>query len=244
MSIRLDGKRVLVTGGTRGIGRSLSLAFADAGADLVACGRSDREAARSLAEELEGRGGNHHVLHADVSSPEQVDTLLDECRTRLGGLDVLVSNAGAISHVPFSELTLDEWRRVIDTNLTAAYLLVSRALPLLSEGGSIVLVGSRSAQAGIPLRAHYTASKAGLVGLSRSLAKELGPQGIRVNVVAPGVIETADKPLNEEIRARYERLTALGRLGQGEEVAGPVLFLASSLSAYMTGETLHVDGGI
>lgn len=244
MSMRLDGRRVLVTGGTRGIGRSLSLAFADAGANLVACGRSDQAAAQSLAEELKGRGGDHHVVHADVSEPEQIDALLNECRTRLGGLDVLVSNAGAISHVPIAELTLDEWRRVIDTNLTAAYLLVSRALPLLSEGASIILVGSRSAQVGIPLRAHYTASKAGLIGLSRSLAKELGPQGIRVNVVAPGVIETADKPLTEEIRARYEQLTALGRLGRGEEIAGPVLFLASSLSAYMTGETLHIDGGI
>jgi 3-oxoacyl-[acyl-carrier protein] reductase len=244
MSIRLDGKRVLVTGGTRGIGRSLVLAFAEAGAQVVTCGRTDSEEARSLAKELAGIGGDHHVLQADVSVPEQVDALVEQCRTLVGGLDALVSNAGAISHVPFAELGQDEWHRVIDTNLTAAFLLVQRALPVLAEPSSVILVGSRSAQAGIPLRAHYTASKAGLVGLARSLAKELGPRRVRVNVVAPGVIETDDKPLTDDIRQRYERLTALGRLGRGAEVAGPVLFLASDLSAYVTGETVHVDGGI
>ncbi|MGW2425636.1 SDR family NAD(P)-dependent oxidoreductase [Streptomyces sp. NPDC001709] len=240
----LDGKRVLITGGTRGIGRDLALEFADAGARLVVCGRSDDRAAQDLAKELAERGGEHHVTLADVTVPEQVDTLLDECRTRLGGLDALVSNAGAISHVPFAELAHEEWHRVIDTNLTAAYLLTSRALPLLQPGASVVFVGSRSAQAGIPLRAHYTAAKAGLVGLARSLAKELGTRGVRVNVVAPGVIETADKPLTDEIRGRYQQLTALGRIGRGAEVAGPVLFLASGLSTYVTGETLNVDGGI
>lgn len=244
MSIRLDGKRVLVTGGTGGIGRGLSHAFAGAGAGLVTCGRSNEEAAESMSRELKEIGGEHHVVLADVTRPDQVDTLLEECRTRLGGLDVLVSNAGAISHVPFGELPLEEWKRVLDTNLTAAYLLISKALPLLSDGASIVLIGSRVATVGIPLRAHYTASKSALIGLARSLAKELGGRRIRVNVVAPGVIETPERPLPDEIRQRYHQLTAIGRLGSPAEIANAVLFLASDLSSYITGETVHVDGGI
>jgi 3-oxoacyl-[acyl-carrier protein] reductase len=133
---------------------------------------------------------------------------------------------------------------VVGSNLTANYLLVSQTLPLLGAGSSVILIGSRSALVGIPLRAHYTAAKAGLVGFMRSLAKELGPQGIRVNVIAPGVIEPADRPLPEEIRARYHKLTSLGRLGRPSEIAGAALFLASDLSGYVTGETLDVDGGI
>lgn len=244
MGIRLDGRRVLLTGGTGGLGRGVAHALAGAGARTIICGRTNAEAADTLARELKESGGDHHVLLGDVTRAEDVQTLLDEARDRLGGLDVLVSNAGAISHVPFGELSEQEWRRVLDTNLTAAYLLVSRALPMLAEGASIVLVGSRSAQAGIPLRAHYTAAKAALVGLGRSLAKELGPRGIRVNVVAPGVLETPERPLPEEVRKRYHQLTALGRLGAPEEVANAVLFLASDLSSYITGETLNVDGGI
>ena len=244
MSIRIDGKRVLLTGGTRGIGRGLALAIARAGGSVVTCYRQDADAAEMLAKELARIGGEHHVMRADVSRAEDVDALIEECRSRWGGLDVLVGNAGTISHVPFEELPLTEWQRVIDGNLTSAYLLVQKALPLLGPGSSVINVGSRSATVGSPLRAHYTAAKAGLIGLSRSLAKELGPRGIRVNVVAPGVIEPEEAPLPAAVQERYRGLTALGRLGTPAEVAGAVLFLAGDLSGYVTGETLHVDGGI
>ncbi|MEV6024928.1 SDR family NAD(P)-dependent oxidoreductase [Streptomyces sp. NPDC052036] len=249
MDVDLTGKRVLVTGGTRGIGRGIVLAFARAGAKVVTCYRSDGEAVEGLVKELTAIGGDHHVLKADVSDPEAVARLVDETEARLGALDVLVNNAGVISHVPFAELPLDEWRRVIDTNLTAPFLVIQKALPLLKEGSSIITVGSRAAVVGIPLRAHYTAAKAGLIGLTRSLMKELGPKGIRVNLVAPGVIETeefekASPEELERVQTRYRGLTGMGRLGRPDEIAGAVLFLASDLSAYVTGETLHVDGGI
>ncbi len=241
--IALHGKKVLVTGGSRGIGRSVALALAASGADVLTCYRNEGEHVDTLAAALKVLPGDHHVVRADVSDPEEVTALLDECRTRFGHLDGIVNNAGVISHIRFAELPVDEWDRVVDTNLRAAYLVTQQALPLLRPGASVVNVGSRAAAVGIPLRAHYTAAKAGLIGLSRSLAKELGGQGVRVNVVAPGVIAT-ELELPPEVVQRYEGLTALRRLGRAQEIANTVAFLISDLSAYITGETIHVDGGI
>ncbi|GGQ19468.1 SDR family NAD(P)-dependent oxidoreductase [Streptosporangium pseudovulgare] len=241
--ISLAGKKVLVTGGTRGIGRGVVLALARAGADVLTCYRNESEHVGTLERELKAIGGDHHVVRADVGSPEEIDRLIGECRTRLGRLDVVVNNAGVISHVPFADLPVEEWHRVVDTNLTAAYLVTQKALPLFGESASVVNVGSRVATVGIPLRAHYTAAKAGLAGLCRSLAKELGPRGIRVNVVAPGVIAT-EAELSPEVLARYRQMTAVRRLGRTEEIANTVLFLASDLAGYITGETVNVDGGI
>jgi 3-oxoacyl-[acyl-carrier protein] reductase len=244
MTLKLD-KNVLVTGGTRGIGLAIVRGLSAAGANVVTCYRQDEDAAARLENELKETGGYHHVIKADISDPEEAERLVAECRTRLGSLDVLVNSAGTISHIPFADLPLAEWHRVIDTNLTAVAYLIQRALPLMTSGGSIINIGSRVATVGVPMRAHYTAAKAGLIGLTRSLCKELGPAGIRVNVVAPGVIGTEEAAsLPAEVLARYRSITALGRLGQPEEVAGVVLFLASDLSAYVTGESIHVDGGI
>lgn len=243
MSFDMTGKRVLVTGGTRGIGREITRAFADAGARLVVCYRQDATAAESLIDEFK-EPGDHCVVRVDVSSAPNVARLMEECQTRLGGLDVVVHNAAAISHVPFAELALDEWRRILDTNLTGAFLVAQACLPLLGDAASIVFIGSRVAMVGVPLRAHYTASKAGLIGLMRSMAKELGPQGIRVNVVAPGVIQgEATAKLTPERHQYYQNITSLKRLGRPTEIADIVLFLASPASAYLTGETINVDGG-
>jgi 3-oxoacyl-[acyl-carrier protein] reductase len=255
MAAQLRGRNALVTGGTRGIGRGIAIALAGEGANVLACSSSGGEAAEKLAIDLKetsrdrGVPGDHHVLQADVTVVESMRALADECRARLGSLDVIVHNAGVISHVPIGELSLIDWRRVIDTSLTGAFLVVQKMLPLLGRNASVINVGSRAARAGIPLRAHYTAAKAGLEGLTRSLAKELGPRGVRVNVVAPGLIDTdQDRQLPPERRAEIARqcraLTALGRMGTVEEVAGAVLFLASDLSRYVTGQVLDVDGGI
>lgn len=249
MNAQLTGKNALVTGGTRGIGRSIVLNLAKAGANVLTCYRQEGEAVESLARELKEIGGEHHLVQADVSKVDDVELLVDEARTRLGSVEVLVNNAGVISHVPFADLPLEEWQRIIDTNLTAAFLVTQKALPLLGEGASVINVGSRAAVVGIPMRAHYTASKAGMIGLTRSLCKELGRQGIRVNLVAPGVINTDEAGAlsddeAEKYKQRYQNLMALGRFGKPEEVAGAVIFLASDLSAYITGETIHVDGGV
>ena len=249
MDLGLNGKKALVTGGVRGVGRGVVLALARAGVNVVTCYRHDSELVTSLERELKEIGGDHHVVRADLADPQQVTQLLEQVRATLGGLDLVVNNAGAISHVPYDQLGLDEWRRVIDTNLTAPYLIIQAALPLLSEGASVVSIGSKSSEVGIPLRSHYTATKAALRGLTRSLAKEYGPRGLRFNVLALGVIETEAMdamPAEQStmLRKRYREKTALGRLGTPDEVAGAVLWLASDLSRYVTGATIAVDGGI
>lgn len=249
MDLGLQNKKVLITGGTRGIGRGIVLAAAKAGADVVTCYRTESDAVESLKMALKDTDGDHHVIRADMGEVAEVDRLLGEVKDRFGKLDGVVNNAGVISHIPFAELAAQEWSRIIDTNLTAAYRVIQQSLPLFGEGASVINIGSRGAEAGIPLRAHYTAAKSAMIGLTRSLAKELGPKGIRVNVIAPGVIETEafdEMPAERAagMRAVYEKKTALARLGAVDEIAGPVLFLLSDLSRYVTGATVNVDGGI
>ncbi|MDH6129108.1 SDR family oxidoreductase [Kitasatospora sp. GP82] len=249
MNLALQGKKALVTGGTRGVGRGIVLALARAGVDVVTCYQQQSDYVGSLERELKEIGGDHLVLQADVTRPDEVAALVARAGEAYGRLDLVVNNAGAISHIPYAELPLDEFQRVFSTNVTAAHLVIQRTLPLLDAGSSVVSIGSKAVDAGIPLRSHYTATKAALVGLSRSLAKEFGGQGIRFNVVALGVVETENlHKLPEDQQKlmieRYSAKTALGRLGTPDEVAGAVLWLASDLSRYVTGATISVDGGI
>ncbi|WP_018681668.1 SDR family NAD(P)-dependent oxidoreductase [Actinokineospora enzanensis] len=243
MDSGLRGKRVLVTGGTRGIGRAVAVAFAGAGARVVVCHRTGGDAADEMAAELAGIGGGHLVVRADVTDRGDVGRLVERCRAHLGGLDVLVGNVGVDGQSPFRDLADDEWHRVVDHNLTSAYLVTQAALDLLADGASVVFVGSAAALRGRPLGAHYAASKAALIGLTRGLCKELGGRGIRVNTVAPGVTETGGG-LPPEVRQRLTAVTPLGRLATPADVAGAVLFLAGDTSTFVTGTTLTVDGGI
>ncbi|MFB4262796.1 SDR family NAD(P)-dependent oxidoreductase [Nonomuraea sp. GTA35] len=250
MDLGLSGKRALVTGGTRGVGRGIVLALARAGVDVITCYRQEGEHVVSLEHELKQLGGRHAVLRADLTDPQQIAGLLEQCRDRFDGrLDLVVNNAAAISHVPYAQLDLAEWQRIVDTNLTAVHLVIQHALPLLGEGSSVIGISSKSIEVGIPLRAHYTATKAALHGLTRTLAREFGPKGIRFNVLSLGMIHTeAFDQMPEEQRAqmveRYSGKTCLGRLGTPDEVAGAVLWLAGDLSRYVTGSVVSVDGGI
>ncbi|WP_042371795.1 SDR family NAD(P)-dependent oxidoreductase [Streptacidiphilus neutrinimicus] len=249
MDLGLTGKKALVTGGTRGVGRGIVLALARAGVDVVTCYQQPGEAVTALERDLKEIGGDHLVVQADVSDPAQVAALVEHARVKFGRLDLVVNNAGAISHIPYAELPVEEFQRVFAVNVTGAHLVIQNALPLLDAGSSVVSIGSKAVDAGIPLRSHYTATKAALAGLNRSLAKEFGAKGIRFNVVALGVVETENLyKMPEEQRAlmveRYSAKTALGRLGLPEEVAGAIMWLASDLSRYVTGSTVSVDGGI
>jgi len=250
VELELQGKNILVTGGTRGIGRGIVLAAARAGARVVTCYHRDMEAAESLARDLKEAGGEHQVIQADVADVTQADALVAAAAEHCEGhLDGLVNNAGRASRIPFAELPPQEWSRVLDTSLTGAYRVTQQCLPFLGAGSCVVNIGWRGTDEGVVFQAHYSAAKSAMIGMTRSLARELGPRGIRVNVVAPGKIETAalaDMPADhaEEIRATFASKTALGRLGTVDELASSVLFLLSEASGYITGQTLNVDGGI
>lgn len=245
MELGISGKRVLVTGGTRGLGRAAVLALARSGARVVTCHRGAGAAADDLSRELKELGDRHHVVRADVTVGDDVERLAGVCEDVFGGLDVVVNNVGVAGEAPVDELSADEWNRVLGANLTAHFLVTQAALPLLSEGGAVINVGASAALRGRPATAHYAASKAALIGLTRSLAKELGPRGIRVNTIAPGVIDKGGglgPP--PHMRKHLAGMTALGRLGTTDDVVGAMLFFVSDLSRYITGTTLNVDGGI
>ena len=245
MQTGVFGKRVLVTGGTAGIGRTTTLALAQAGAQVVACHRTPGEAAESLARELKQIGEGHHVVQADVTVKSEVDELVAASVDRLGGLDVLVNNVGVDGHVPFGRLPEHEWHRVLDHNVTSAYLVTQAALEVLTDGGSVVNIGSAAALRGRPAGVHYSASKAALIGFTRALCKEVGSRQIRVNTVAPGVTETEPGGgLPPQVLDRIVAMTPLGRICRPEDVAEAVLFLAGDQSRFITGVTLNVDGGI
>jgi 3-oxoacyl-[acyl-carrier protein] reductase len=241
----LADKRVLVTGASRGIGRVVALELARAGAAVVACHRTEGEAAASLARELKEYGEAHRVVPADVTIDADVAALVAACHQSLGGLDGVVNNVGVDGRSPIGELAPPQWQRMLDANLTSQYRVTRAALPLLAGGGSIVNLGASVATRGRPGSAHYAAAKAGVIGLTRSLAKELGPQGIRVNAVAPGVVDTAaDDDIPPPVRQMIVGMTALGRLGTPADVAGAVLYLLSDIASYVTGVVLNVDGGM
>ena len=241
----LTGKRVLVTGGARGIGRAISLAFARGGASVLACYHRSAEAAERLAVELKELPGDHEVARADVTDRVQAQALADLARERFGGLDVLVNNVGTDGSTPFTDLTDDAWDRSFALNVTSAFRMSQASLSVLADGGSIVNIGAAAALRGRAPGVDYSASKAALVGFTRALCKELGPRGIRVNLVAPGptISEPGGGP-PPAIAQRIARLAALGRLGRAEDVAAAVLFLAGDTAAHITGETITVDGGI
>lgn len=244
-STGMAGKRVLVTGGTRGIGRVTALAFAEAGARVATCGRKPGPEAESLDRALRDHGPGHLVTHADVTDEAEVARLAAECRTALGGLDVVVNNVGVDGAGPLERIGPAEWQRALDHNITSAYLVTRDAVALMDGGGAVVNVASAAALRGRPASAHYCASKAALLGLTRGLCKELGPRGIRVNSVAPGLVDTGDGdgPPGHVVD-RIISATPLGRLCRPDDVAAAVLFLAADQAGFISGVTLNVDGGM
>ncbi len=245
MDLGLRDKRVLLTGGSRGIGRAIVLGLARAGASVAACYNRESDDVDRLRGELESIDGRSYLTQADVSDAASVEKFVSDANEGFGGLDVVINNAGVVSHAMLQQLELEEWHRVLDVNLTAIYLITKAAVPFMSDGGSIVNITSAVAMRGMPARTHYISSKAGVIGLTRALCKELGRDGIRVNALAPGIIETDQTAdLDEAGRSRYAGLAALNRLGQPEEIANVALFLASDRASFVSGVTLNVDGGI
>ena len=241
----LAGKHVVVTGGTRGIGRATVLAFARQRASVTVVYRTEGPALESLGSELARIDASSSFVKADVADERDVAALGSAVRRSTSKVDVLVNNAGVVSHRTLEEMDLAEWQRVVHTNLTGMFLVTKEIVATMSAGAAVVNVTSAVALRGMVARAHYTASKAGIIGFTRSLAKELGPRQIRANAIAPGIVDTDQAAsLSDERLARYRALPALGRVAAPDEIADVVLFLASPLSRFVTGQTLTVDGGI
>ena len=243
----LTGKRILVTGGSRGIGRGIVLAAARAGADVLTCYRQDNDHVTTLGKELAALPGTGHLVRADASDAAGARLLADRARDLFGGLDAVVNNAGDFTPAPYDDLTDAAWAAAVQSNLTGTHQITQATLPLLAAGASIVNFGSTVARIGMAGGAHYTAVKQALVGLTRSLARELGPRGIRVNTISPGRIDT--EALDElppetaaQQRAIFSKFAAAGRLGTPKEIAHVVLFLISDQASYITGQNIHVDG--
>jgi 3-oxoacyl-[acyl-carrier protein] reductase len=239
---RLDGKVALVTGGSRGIGAAISRELARAGARVAVNYRSGSEAAEALAGELGGI-----AVAADVADGGQVGALVDTVERDLGEIDFLVNNAGITRDTLIARMTDEDWAQVLDTNLRGAFL-TCRALSrkmLRRRSGAIVNISSVVGVHGNPGQANYAAAKAGIIGMTKALARELGSRGVRANAIAPGYIATElTDVLPEEAKKTILAATPLGRLGEPEDVAGAVRFLCSDEAAFVTGEVLLVDGGL
>lgn len=244
--IDLSGQVALVTGGSRGIGRAAAMLLARAGADVALTFHTRAEEAESAAREIRGLGRKAYVSGGDLADPEVVNRLLTGIRREFGALDICVANAGVWppEEVVLADLPVARWRRTLAANLDSVFLSTRAALSLIRPGGRIVIVSSTAGQRGEAFHADYAASKGALIALTKSLAMEYAPD-IMVNCVAPGWVETdmSLPALTEDNRERIQRSIPLRRIATPDDVAGPILFLCSTLSRHVTGEILNVNGG-
>lgn len=244
---KLTGKSAIVTGASRGIGRAISLALAEEGAKVAVNFAGSEDKASETVRMIEEAGGEAFAVRASVSSQEDVKRLVDETMERFGSVDILVNNAGITKDNLLMRMKEEEWDDVLSTNLKGVFLCTKAvARPMMKKrSGTIVNLASVVGVAGNVGQANYVAAKAGVIGLTKTAAKELSARGIRVNSVAPGFIKTdmTDK-LPEEVKEGMLGQIPLGGFGDPEHVARAVVFLASEDSAYITGQTLHVDGGM
>jgi len=242
----LTGKVALVTGASRGIGRVTALTLAEQGADVVVCARS-AELLTEVASQIEALGRRALAVTADVSKTADIENLLEKALATFGRVDILVNNAGITRDGLLMRMKDEDWDSVLDTNLKSAFLLSRSLAKVMSKQryGRIINISSVVGEIGNPGQANYAASKAGLLGLTKSVARELARRNVTVNAVTPGFIETEmTDALGENARQELLSKIPLGRLGQAEDVAHAVLYLASDHAGYVTGQALGVNGGM
>lgn len=243
---RLAGKHAIVTGGAQGIGRAIAVGFAHEGADVAVIDIQGQEAGRQFAADAQAAGQRGFYFRADVTSEAQVTAAIAAAAEALGGIDVLVNNAGVVSEYPVAEMPVAEWDRIIAVNLRGPFLCTRAVLPAMiaQSRGRIINMASQLGQLGGETMAHYSASKAGLIGFTKALAREVSHLNILVNAIAPGPIET-EMLANESPEWRQRKLgqLPLRRFGEVREVVPTAIFLASDESSYYTGQTLGPNGG-
>lgn len=241
------GQSVIVTGASRGIGKAIALGFAEAGADVAFTYASNEAAAEEVKKEIEAKGRKALAIKADAASADAAAMVVDETIKAFGKIDVLVNNAGVTKDTLLMRMSEADWDTVLDTNLKGVFLITKAAIrPMMSaKKGKIITISSVVGLVGNPGQVNYCASKAGVIGFSKSLAKEVGSRGITVNVIAPGYIETdMTGKLTEEQAKAIMDMVPLKKMGKPEDIAGTALFLASDAASYITGETIRVDGGM
>lgn len=246
LTVSLEGKVAVVTGATRGIGRGIAETLAKADATVALIGR-DTERLADVEGAITDAGGRAKAWALDVANPEAISSVFKEIPRELGSLDILVNNAGITRDNILLRMKPDEWNDVLETNLTGVFHCMQGAARtmLKARSGHIINLTSVSAQRGNIGQANYAASKAGIIALTKSAAKEFAARGVRVNAIAPGLIETdMTSAMTEEVREALLANLPMGRLGTVDEIANAVLFLASPWSSYITGEILIVDGGL
>jgi NAD(P)-dependent dehydrogenase (short-subunit alcohol dehydrogenase family) len=246
--MQLGGKVVLVTGAQQGIGRAMALEFAAAGADVAINWLDDEGAARAIAGHVRGQGRRALLVQADIGRLDQVQAMVSSTREGLGPIDVLINNAGVFPRVPFLEMTESDWDHVLDINLKGSCFCaqyVAKAMISTGRPGSIINISSGAALRGSPRGVHYAASKGGVLSLTWAMALELAPYRIRVNAIAPGLTDTAQPRYgsSEAEIAEMARAIPLGRMAQPDEIARAAVFLAADNAGFITGQTLHVNGG-
>lgn len=247
MQIDLQNKVAIVTGASRGIGRACALALAQSGAQVVINYRGQQQAADALVAQIEQGGGKATAVQADVSQADDVERLVKTTTDAFGRIDILISNAGITRDNLLLRMKDTEWDDVIDTNLRGTFLLTKAVLrPMMkARWGRIIAISSVVGLTGNAGQANYAAAKAGLIGFTKSVAREMASRNITANVVAPGFIETdITKDLSDDIKTTVVNTIPTGRFGQPDDVAAVATFLASDQAAYITGQTLAVDGGM
>lgn len=245
----LTGKKALVTGSSRGIGRGIALALATQGADVAINYTNNLDSAQEVAQEIEDLHQEALVIQADVSSSKEVEKMFAEINKKWGKLDILVNNAGIIRYNDFEKVSESEWDEIIGVNLKGQFLCAQRAVKLMKHGGRIINIASISSGGvgvAFPQIVPYTASKGGVVGMTENLAVDLGPKNINVNAIAPGVIETDMSKTSLKNKAEVEALLSRipkRRAGKPSDIGAAAAFLASDEADYITGNVLYVDGG-
>jgi 3-oxoacyl-[acyl-carrier protein] reductase len=245
----MNGRVALVTGGSRGLGAATAVALAKAGARVFINYASNEAAALEVAAQIASLGGKSIVHQADVASEDEVREMIDRCAGELGSVDILVNNAAVNSDYLVEEMAVEEWDRVMAVNLRGTFLCSKHAIPFMRKGGCgrIINLASQGGRKGSIAHAHYSATKMGIIGFTRSLARELGSDGITVNAVSPGRIMTdmlASNLKHNNKTDEWLKQTPLGRFGEPEDVAEMIVFLASEKASYITGQVFAVDGGL